>query len=91
MALQIRDEVTPREWAIWNREDENLRLQLAHQKEIKAMEVEVGKINSKWTTIFRLPLALIALPVKLLLVFVFIVYAIRGIEPPESLVSFIKS
>lgn len=90
MPIINRDDVSPREWAMWNHDKEMLELQMAHAKQMKELEVESNRINSKWTTIFRLPLALIILPVKVLVVVPLAVYAIRGIEPPESLVSFMR-
>ena len=86
----FNDEVTPREWATWNHDKEIFELQMAHSKEMKQLEVESNRISSKWTTIFRLPLAIIKLPVQILIVLPLIVYAIRGIDPPESLSTFIK-
>lgn len=90
MPIQTRDQLTPREYAIHNHDKEMLELQMAHAKQMKELEVESNRINSKWTTIFRLPLALIILPVKLVIVSVLVVYAIRGIEPPESITSFLR-
>jgi hypothetical protein len=72
------------------KERENLLTQLEHQKAMKAMELESEKIGSKWTIVFKLPMALIKLPVALLVGLVLGIYAIRGIEPPESLTSFIR-
>lgn len=90
MPIVNREDVSPREWSTWNHDKEMLELQMAHAKQMKELEVESNRINSKWTTIFRLPLALIILPVKLVIVSVLVVYAIRGIEPPESITSFLR-
>lgn len=90
MPIVNREDVSPREWATWNKDKELLEMQMEHAKQMKELEVESNRINSKWTTIFRLPLALIILPVKLVIVSVLVVYAIRGIEPPESITSFLR-
>lgn len=90
MPIVNRDDVSAREWAQWNREDENMKLQMAHAVKIKEMSLESEKIGSRWTVVFRLPLALIKLPISLMVCVGLVVYAIRGIEPPESLVQFIK-
>lgn len=90
MSIQQSNQVTPREQWIAEQEREVLNIQLEHQKVMKRMEVESERIGSKWTVIFRLPLALIKLPVSLMVCISLIVYAVRGIEPPESLVMFIK-
>lgn len=87
--MQTSNTITPREQFMMEAEKENLRVQLEHQKEMKQLELEVGKINSKWTTIFRLPLAIIKLPVQLVVAGALVVYAIRGVEPPEALVAFL--
>jgi hypothetical protein len=87
--LQTSNTITPREQYMMEAEKENFRMQLDHQKEMKRMEVEMTQMSSRWTTIFRLPLALIKLPVQVLVIIPLFVYAVRGIEPPESLTSFI--
>lgn len=90
MSIQTSSQIKPREQFMIEKEKENLLIQLEHQKAMKTLEVESNRISSKWTVIFRLPLALIKLPVCLLIALVLGVYAIKGIEPPESLVSFIQ-
>ena len=87
--LQTSNTITPREQFMMEAEKENLRMQLDHQTEMRRMEVEMTQMNSKWTTIFKLPLALIKLPVQILIVIPLLAYAVRGLEPPESITSFI--
>lgn len=90
MAMQNSNIITPREQMEMDYQKEMTDRHMRHEKELKAMELESEKISSKWTVVFRLPLALIKLPVQILVVIPLTVYAIRGIEPPESLTSFIK-
>lgn len=90
MAMQNSNIITPREQMEMDYQKEMTDRHMRHEKELKAMELESEKISSKWTVVFRLPLALIKLPVQILIVIPLTVYAIRGIEPPESLTSFIK-
>jgi hypothetical protein len=87
--LQTSNTISPREQFLMEKERENLLTQLEHQKAMKAMELESEKISSKWTVVFKLPLALIKLPIQLLVIIPLAIYAVRGIEPPESLTSFI--
>jgi hypothetical protein len=84
------EEVTAREWAQMEHEKTMFDKQAEHIEKLKAMEVESERISSKWTTVFRIPLALIKLPIQLLVVLPLFVYAIRGIEPPLELVRFLK-
>lgn len=88
--MQNSNIITPREQMEMDYQKEMTDRHMRHEKELKAMELESEKISSKWTVVFRLPLALIKLPVQILVVIPLTVYAIRGIEPPESLTSFIK-
>lgn len=90
MAMQNSNIITPREQMEMDYQKEMTDKHMRHEKELRAMELESEKIGSKWTIVFRLPLALIKLPVQILVVIPLTVYAIRGIEPPESLTSFIK-
>jgi hypothetical protein len=90
MAMQNSNIITPREQMEMDYQREMTDKHLKHEIELKAMQLESEKISSKWTVVFKLPLALIKLPVQILIVIPLTVYAVRGIEPPESLTSFIK-
>lgn len=88
--MQNSNIITPREQMEMDYQKEMTDRHMQHEKELKAMELESEKISSKWTVVFRLPLALIKLPVQILIVIPLTVYAVRGIEPPEALTGFIK-
>lgn len=79
------NELSPREWAIYNNEKEMLQLQMDHARQIKELELEVQLVEARFSSWFKIPLLIILLPVKLLLVIPVVVYAIRGKDSPEQL------
>jgi hypothetical protein len=91
MLSNQREEVTPREWATMNHEKEMFDKQVAHQQRIKELDIEARKIEARWSSLLRIPVLFLKLPVALAVSLVLGVYAIRGLEPPESLTSFIRS
>lgn len=79
------DELTPREWAEFNNEKEILKMQMDHARTLKELEIEVQKLEARWSSWLKLPLALIKLPVRLLLIIPLSIYAGRKQEVPQEL------
>lgn len=77
------EELSPREWAQFNNDKTMLELQVAHTKEMKLLELEVQKLEVKWSTWIRIPVIIITLPVRILFVIPLTVYAITHQEIPE--------
>lgn len=90
MAIQQREDISPREQIIHEWEREDFKLQSEHAVNIKKLDIEATKLDSKITAWFKLPIRLLYLPVSLFLVLVLVIYAIRGKEPPQSLVELLK-
>lgn len=90
MSIQVRETLTPREQMIYEQEKEAFKRQSEHAIAIKRLELEASKLDSKIGAWFRLPIMIIKLPVYLLVGLALVVYAIRGIEPPELLVNLFK-
>jgi len=90
MAIQTREDITAREQVIHEWEREDFKLQSEHAVTIKKLDIEATKLDSKITAWFKLPLRLIYLPVSLFICLVLFVYAIRGKEPPKSLIELLR-
>lgn len=85
MAIQGRDTFSPREQIQMEYDERMLDKQIAHAREIKELELEAVKFESKWSVLFKIPLMIIKLPVLLLLGVGFIVGSFKeDYEPSES-------
>jgi hypothetical protein len=83
-AVNAREALTEREREEFEQEKEIARLQGDYQLRYKLLELDIQRIEVKWTQILRLPFALLSLPVKMLLTLAYIAHAIRGSEPSKS-------
>lgn len=64
---ETRETLTAREREELNWEKEAARLQIDHAEKMKAIEYEVRRLEVKWTQVFRLPMMVVLLPVKLVM------------------------
>jgi hypothetical protein len=64
---EIRETLTPRERAELDWEKESARMQMEYAEKVQQLELEVRKLEVKWTQLFRLPLAILTLPIKLIM------------------------
>lgn len=84
----ISDELSPREWAEYNNSKEMWELQAAHSKEMKLLDIEVQKLEAKWSSWMKIPITIITLPVRILFVIPLSIYAATKQEVPEQLWKF---
>lgn len=85
-----KSELSQREYEQMQHQKEMLEIQTLHTQKIKAIEYEVVKLESKWASWLRIPITIVKLPILFVASVAFIVYAIRGTEPPENLISIFK-
>lgn len=83
MAIQNSAELTPREYTIMQHDKEMLERQMQHAKDMKQLEIELQRLEAKWSAWLRIPMILITLPVRILFVIPLTVYAITKQEVPE--------
>lgn len=95
MAIQEDTMLTPKESIILEHETEEARLAREHAVRMKQLdlelarekykaEIELKKLEAKWSSWLRIPLVIIKLPVYLLLGLGYLLDAIRGNEPPKD-------
>lgn len=87
---QTRPTLTPRERAELDWEKEAAKMQVEYAEKIKQMDLEVRKIEAKWTQLFRLPMALLWLPIRFVMAFAIPISAITKKELPDAFWSFMK-
>ncbi len=80
----IERELSQREKDEFEQEKEIAELQAQYQLQYKELELKLKKLEVSWTQVFRLPMAVIMLPVRFLFVFGYIVHAIRKTEPSDK-------
>lgn len=90
MAMQYRESLTPREYEEWNQRKEFFELQAQHELAVKEKELEVMRLEAKWSSWMKIPLTIVKLPVLLLFGIAQIVAVARKYELPEAYWRFIK-
>ena len=88
--IQQNSELTNRELVEYDQHKEMFNKNAEFELEKKRLEIQHLNIESKIGAWFRLPVTIIKLPLYLLIGLALIVYAIRGIEPPENLLNLIN-
>lgn len=95
MSIVENEMLTPRESVLLDREAEENRLNREHAVRLKELEIqlardkyqaqiELKKLESKWSSLLRIPSLIIKLPVLLILSIGFIFAALRKWEPSKS-------
>jgi hypothetical protein len=87
---EIRETLTPRERAELDWEKESAKLQVEYGTRIQELDLEVRKLEAKWTALFRLPLALVELPIKLVMSLAIPISVITKKDLPNSFWEFMK-
>lgn len=90
LGLNQRNELTAREYELYNQQKEMFELQTAHAERIKRLDIEAAKLEAKITSWFKIPLTLLKLPLFILLVIPLSIYAGRKQEVPAELWRLLK-
>lgn len=90
MAMQHRETLTPREHQEFMNRKEFFELQAQHELAVKEKELEVMRLEAKWSSWMKIPLTIVRLPVLLLFGIAQIVAVARKYELPEAYWRFIK-
>jgi hypothetical protein len=84
------DELTPREREEFEQQKELVEMQGGYTLKRTEYEIELQKIQAKWTNLLRLPFAIILLPVKLVMAFALPISVITKKDLPEAYWEFLK-
>lgn len=90
MAVQVLDRMTSREYEIFNQRKEMFELEAQHAIQMKELEIEVQKIEAKWSSLLRLPVLIITLPVRIVLAVAFCIAVARKHELSEPFWNYMK-
>lgn len=67
-----------------DREREQEKEQIAYGIEMKKMDIELAKLEAKWSAWLRLPSLIIRLPLLIILGIAYLIHAKKGIEPSDN-------
>jgi hypothetical protein len=95
MAIQEETMLTPRESIILEHDTEEQRLAREHAVRMKQLELELArekhaadielkKLEAKWSSWLRIPITIVKLPIYLILSFGYLLDSIRGNEPSRD-------
>lgn len=90
MAIHDRDTLSPRESFMLEHEKEQGRIAREHAIRMKQLDIEVQKMEAKWSAWLRIPMFIIMLPVRLLFAIAFIVAVSRKVTLGEDFWNFMR-
>lgn len=90
LRAEANPNLTPRERAELDWEKESAKMQVEYAQTIKEMDLEVRRLEVKWTQLFRLPTAIILLPVKLIMALAIPISVITKHELPKAYWEFLR-
>lgn len=90
MRMGEPSELTSREWAEYANQKEMWQLSADHAKEMKLLDIEMQKLESKWSTWLKIPVTIITLPVRILMIIPLSIYAATKQEVPDSYWRYLK-
>lgn len=82
--INARESLTDREREEFEQEKTIAQLQAEYQLKFKGLEIDLQKQQMKWSQVFRLPFAILSLPVRFLFGVGYIAHAIRGTKPDDK-------
>ena len=83
-AINTADSLTGREREEFEQEMAAAREQAEYQLKYRAMELDLKRLETRWTQVFRLPFALLSLPVRFVMALALIAYAVRKTNAPKE-------
>jgi len=90
MPIVTNEVLTPREAVLLEAEKEEGRLVREHQLDLKRLDIEATKLETRWNIIFKIPLTIIKLPVYFLFGIAYIVSVGRKHELPDQFWNFMR-
>lgn len=88
--IQKHDQVTPRETLLHEWQKEEFTLQSEHATNMKKLEIEHLKLESKLSAWYKIPITILKLPLYVLLGVGYVIHAIRKSEPSDKFWEFLK-
>lgn len=90
MLINEPNSFSPRELETMRYEAERADKEMAYGMDMKKMDIEVQKLETKFSSLLRIPIIIIKLPLLLLLGVAYITHSIKGTEPSENFWKLLK-
>jgi len=90
MAIQVTDKLTPREYEQHNQRKEMFEMEAQHQIMMQQLDIEVRKIEARWTSLLRLPVIIITLPVRFVVAIAYVVAVARKFELGDNFWTYMR-
>lgn len=90
MLTQLPDQFTPRELETMRYESERADKEMAYGLKMKELDIEVQKLETKFSSLLRIPITIVKLPLLILMGIAYIVHAIVKIEPSQDFWKLLK-
>lgn len=90
MLLNEPNSFTPREMEQMRYEAERADKEMSYGMDMKRMDIEVQKLETKFSTLLRIPIVIIKLPLLILLGIAYIAHSIKGTEPSDNFWKLLK-
>lgn len=82
--------MSDREREEFQQEKEAAAIQGDYNLKLKEMDMEIARMEAKWTNILRLPIVIITLPVRILFGLAYVIAVVRKYDPGEKFWEFLK-
>lgn len=90
MAIVTQGELTNREREEMEFQQQMFDRQAEHTQKVKAMELEVTKIQAKWSSLLRLPIIVVKMPLFIFMGVAYCIAVARRHEPSEAFWNLLK-
>lgn len=90
MAIVTQGELTNREREEMEFQQQMFDRQAEHTQKVKAMELEVTKIQAKWSSLLRLPIMIAKTPLFILMGVAYCIAVARRHEPSDNFWNLLK-
>lgn len=84
MSIRNLDELTNREREHMQHEKDMFNMQASHNERVRKLELEVAKVEARWGVLFKLPIAVVRLPLYIVLGVAYCIAVGRKVEPQEE-------
>jgi hypothetical protein len=83
-------DMTPREREEFKQEKEAAQMQIDYQLQAKQLDLEVAKIEARWSVLLKIPIIIVRLPILILFGIALIISVITKKDLPKEFWDFIK-
>jgi hypothetical protein len=89
-AINARESLTDREREEFEQEKTIAQLQADYQLRFKQLEIDLQRQEMRWAQLYRLPFAVLMVPVRFMFGIGYIAHAIRGTKPDDKFWDYLR-